>query len=58
MVSLDSGLPGLRVFSRNSPSTPSAMNRACHVQTTASALPERRMISAVPHPSAVDHYYH
>src|ERR1700716_592549 len=46
-------LPGLRVFSRNSPSTPSAMNRACQVHTTGLALPERRMISAVPQPSAV-----
>src|SRR3954469_14798412 len=27
-------LPGLRVLSRVSPSTPSAMNRACHRQTT------------------------
>src|SRR5665647_3506544 len=53
-VSVDSGgLPGLRVLSRNSPSTPSAMNRACQVQTTDLALPERRMTSAVPQPSAV-----
>jgi hypothetical protein len=46
-------LPGLRVLSRNSPSTPSAMNRACQVQTTGLAVPERRMVSAVPQPSAV-----
>src|SRR2546430_17736392 len=47
------GLPGLRVLSRNSPSTPSAMNRACQVHTTGFDLPDRRMISAVPQPSAV-----
>ena len=47
------GLPGLRVLSRVSPSTPSAMNRACHLHTTGLDLPERRMISAVPQPSAV-----
>jgi hypothetical protein len=47
------GLPGLRVLSRVSPSTPSAMNRACHLHTTGLDLPERRMISAVPRPSAV-----
>ena len=47
------GLPGLRVLSRVSPSTPSAMNRACHRHTTGFDLPERRMISAVPQPSAV-----
>jgi pimeloyl-ACP methyl ester carboxylesterase len=46
-------LPGLRVLSRTSPSTPSAMNRACQVHTTGLALPDRRMISAVPQPSAV-----
>lgn len=45
-------LPGLRVLSRVSPSTPSAMNRACHRHTTGLDLPERRMISAVPQPSA------
>jgi hypothetical protein len=42
----------LRVLSRNSPSTPSAMNRACQFQTTGFALPDRRKISAVPQPSA------
>src|SRR4030081_459619 len=46
-------LPGLRVLSRNSPSTPSAMNRACQVHTTGFDLPDRRMISAVPQPSAL-----
>ena len=46
-------LPGLRVLSRVSPSTPSAINRACHLHTTGFDLPERRMISAVPQPSAV-----
>src|SRR6266536_2302136 len=47
------GLPGLRVLSRSNPSTPSAMNRACQVHTTGFALADRRMISAVPQPSAV-----
>src|ERR1700730_9872376 len=37
------GLPGLRVLSRNSPSTPSAMNRACQVHTTGFDLPDRRI---------------
>ena len=35
------GLPGLRVLSRVSPSTPSAMNRACHLHTTGLDSPER-----------------
>src|ERR1700674_168400 len=43
----------LRVLSRVSPSTPSAMNRACHLHTTGFDLPERRITSAVPQPSAV-----
>src|ERR1700680_2549861 len=47
------GLPALRVWSRTTPSTPSAMNRACQVHTTGFDLPDRRMISAVPQPSAV-----
>jgi hypothetical protein len=47
------GLPGLRVLSRVSPSTPSAMKRACQRHTTGLALPDRRMISDVPQPSAV-----
>jgi hypothetical protein len=46
-------LPGLRVLSRVSPATPSAMNRACQVHTTGFDLPDRHMISAVPQPSAV-----
>lgn len=53
-VAVASGcLPGLRVLSRVSPSMPSAMNRACHRHTTGFDLPDRRMISAVPQPSAV-----
>src|SRR6266480_4897648 len=32
-------LPGLRVLSRISPATPSAMNRACHRHTTGFDLP-------------------
>ena len=40
-------------LSRVSPSTPSAMNRACHLDTTGFDLPDRRIISAVPQPSAV-----
>ena len=40
--------PGLRLLSRVSPSTPSAMNRACHLHTTGLDLLERRMISAAP----------
>jgi hypothetical protein len=53
-VAVGSGcLPGLRVWSRVSPSMPSAMNRACHRHTTGFDLPDRRMISAVPQPSAV-----
>jgi hypothetical protein len=47
------GLPGLRVLSRASPATPSAMNHACHRHTTGFDLPDRCMISAVPQPSAV-----
>src|ERR1700737_2164795 len=46
-------LPGLRVLSRVSPSTPCAMNRACHLHTTGFDLPERPMISSSPQPSAV-----
>jgi hypothetical protein len=45
-------LAGLARLSRKSPSIPSAMNRACQVHTTGLALPERRMISVVPQPSA------
>ena len=42
-----------RVLSRRSPSTPSLMNRACQRQTQGFDLPVRRMIPAVPKPSAV-----
>ena len=42
-----------RVLSRRRPSTPSVMNRACQRQTQGLDLPVRRMISAVPKPSAV-----
>jgi len=41
------------VLSRNRPATPSAMKRACQVHTTGFDLPDRRMISVVPQPSAV-----
>jgi len=47
------GVPGGRVLSRGSPATPSAMNRACQRQTHGFDTPARRMISAVPQPSAV-----
>jgi hypothetical protein len=46
-------LPGLRALSRVSPSTPSAMNRACNRHTTGFDLPDRRMTSAVPQLSSV-----
>ena len=52
-VSRQRGLPSARVLSRVSPSTPSAMNRACHLHTTSFYLPYQRIISAVPQPSAV-----
>ncbi len=42
-----------RVLSRGRPSTPSVMDRACQRQTHGLDLPVRRMISAVPKPSAV-----
>src|ERR1700716_1993193 len=38
------GLPGLRVLSRVSPSTPSAMKRACQRHTTGFGLPDPRML--------------
>ena len=53
MTTGSDGLPGLRILSRVRPATPTAMNRACHRHTTGLALPDRRMISAVPQPSAV-----
>src|SRR5262245_35899666 len=42
-----------RVLSRHSPATPSAPNRSCQRQMTVLAFPVRRMISALPRPSAV-----
>lgn len=47
------GLREGRVLSRNSPSPPACMKRSCQRQTTDLLLPVRRMISAVPKPSAV-----
>ena len=47
------GIRDGRVLSRRSPSTPSVMNRSCQRQTLGFDLPLRRMISAVPRPSAV-----
>ena len=53
-ISAGSGaLPGGLVLSRRSPSTPSCMKRSCQRQITGLALPERRITSKVPHPSAV-----
>jgi hypothetical protein len=46
-------LPGLRVLSRSSPSTPSRMKRSCQRHTAGFESPERRMTSFVPRPSAV-----
>jgi hypothetical protein len=46
-------LPGLRVLSRSSPSTPASMKRRCQRHTEGFDTPARRMISAVPHPAAV-----
>jgi hypothetical protein len=43
-----------RVLSRNSPSTPSCMNRSCQRHRQVLLLPVRRMISLVPRPSAVN----
>jgi len=42
-----------RVLSRHREATPSALNRSCQRQMTVLAFPVRRMISAVPWPSAV-----
>jgi hypothetical protein len=42
-----------RVLSRSSPSTPSAMNRACHRHTQGLDTPAWRLIASVPSPSAV-----
>jgi hypothetical protein len=46
-------LPGGRLLSRSSPSTPSSMNRSCHRHTVALAQPTWRMIASVPTPSAL-----
>ena len=45
-------LPGFLVLSRKSPSTPASMKRCCQRQADGFETPARRMISAVPHPSA------
>src|SRR5829696_4197281 len=42
-----------RVLSRRRPSTPSAAKRSCQRQTAVLLLPVRRMMAAVPRPSAV-----
>jgi hypothetical protein len=47
------GKPGFRVFSRNRPAMPSRMKRSCQRHTQGFETPARRMISAVPQPSAV-----
>ena len=47
------GRPGLRVLSRNSPATPSRINRSCQRHTHGFETPARRIIAAVPQPSAV-----
>src|SRR5260221_748789 len=47
------GMRGGRVLSRSRPSTPACMKRSCQRQTTDLLLPVRRMIVAVPRPSAV-----
>ena len=47
------GRPGLRVLSCSRPATPSRMNRSCQRHTHGFETPARRMISAVPQPSAV-----
>ena len=45
--------PCFRVFSRSRPATPSRMNRSCQRHTHGFETSARRMISAVPQPSAV-----
>ena len=47
------GLPGLRVLSCRSPSTPSCLKRSCQRQTTGFDFPDRRITSKVPQLSAV-----
>jgi hypothetical protein len=46
-------LPGGRVLSCNSPSTPATMNRSCQRQTVVFDLPVAAMMPFVPEPSAV-----
>jgi hypothetical protein len=46
-------LPGGRVLSCNSPSTPACMNRSCQRQTVVFDLPVAAMTAFVPKPSAV-----
>jgi hypothetical protein len=46
-------LPGLRVLSCNSASTPASIKRRCQRRTQGFETPARRMISAVPQPAAV-----
>src|ERR1700760_3637830 len=46
-------LPGLRVLSRNSPSTPASIKRRCQRHTQGLDTPARRMILAVPQPPAM-----
>ena len=47
------GMRAGRVWSCTRPSTPSVMNRSCQRQTLGFDTPARRMIAAVPQPSAV-----
>jgi hypothetical protein len=47
------GKPDFLVFSRKRPVTPSRMNRSCQRHTHGFETLARRMIAAVPHPSAV-----
>ena len=46
-------VPGGRVLSRSSPSTPSSMNRACQRQTVVLAVPVAAMMPFVPTSSAL-----
>lgn len=47
------GNPGFLVLPRSSPETPSCMKRSCQRHTQGFETPARRIISAVPHSSAV-----
>ena len=51
---VNGGIREGRVLSRHSPAMPAAPNRSCQRQITVLAFPVRRMISAVPWPSAVN----